>query len=405
MISADNISKFWLSPALYGVVLFLPFSIAISETFIIILLLGVLAHASINHAFAEFKSALLYAVISYILISFVSALLCKINPKSIDEVGHMLLYVFLFASIYMARKGIFTEKHFCVLIAALAFGALNGIVQYFNDTGILGRPAPHHPGVPPRIRGTFSNSMTYSGFYGMALFFLLPFLKARERWLKASVGFALILLLIAVVFSYSRGALLAMIVTAFLYVVRQRRYVVHFLVAVVVMAVAGYLLLPELVARIQYAFSDNAGFSTYKLRLLYAEAAWDFFKSKPILGIGPGAFTAAYELWKPSADYLPAAHAHNAYLEALSTRGILGLIAFLSILGIIFRNLGRSIHRFGENLAHPYVRGAFYGLIFLCIASLFECHFADEEIFNFFSLVVGLGLGYVGKSLSDFDSS
>jgi O-antigen ligase len=317
----------------------------------------------------------------------------------------MLLYVFLFASIYMARKGLFTEKHLYLLIAAVAFGALNGIVQYFNDVGILGRPAPHHPGVPPRIRGTFSNSMTYSGFYGMALFFLLPFLKVRARWMKLFVGGTLLLLLVALVLSYARGALLAMIVTAFLYVVRQRKYVLHFMIAVLVMAIAGYFLLPELVARIQYAFSDNAGFSTYKIRLLYAEAAWDFFKSNPILGIGPGAFTAAYELWKPSADYLPAAHAHNAYLEALSTRGILGLLAFLSILAIIFHSLGKSIRKFGENMAHPYVRGAFYGLIFLCIASLFECHFADEEIFNLFSLVVGLGLGYVGKSLAECDST
>ncbi|MFH1894036.1 MAG: O-antigen ligase family protein [Candidatus Zixiibacteriota bacterium] len=405
MINADNTVKFWISPALYGVVAFLPFSIAFSEICILITLLGVLAHIAITHSFGEFKSSLLYAVAAYILISLVSALLCKINPKSLNEVGHMLLYIFLFASIYLGRKGIFTKGHLYVLIAALAFGALNGIVQYFNDTGILGRHAPHNPGIPPRIRGTFSNSMTYSGFYGMALFFLMPLLKTRIRWLKMFVAAAVLLLLAAVVLSYARGALLATIVTSFVLVVRQRKYLLHFLVAVVVIAIVSYFLLPELVSRMQYAFSGDAGFSTYKLRLLYAEAAWDFFTANPFFGIGPGAFTAAYEIWKPSADFLPAAHAHNEYLEALSTRGILGLLAFLTILAVIFRKLGSSIRKLGENEAHPLVRGTFYGLLFLCIASLFECHFADEEIFNFFSLVVGLGLGLSGKALAEFDSA
>jgi O-antigen ligase len=78
----------------------------------------------------------------------------------------------------------------------------------------------------------------------------------------------------------------------------------------------------------------------------------------------------------------------------LATRGILGFISFLTILLIVFRRLITHLRRTGELKAHPIVRGAFYAFLFICFSSLFENHFADEEIFNFCSLVIGLGLAY-----------
>jgi O-antigen ligase len=123
-------------------------------------------------------------------------------------------------------------------------------------------------------------------------------------------------------------------------------------------------------------------------------AAWDFFAERPLLGIGPGAFHNAYEIWKPSPEFEAVAHAHNQYLEVLSTTGILGLGSFMAILVIIFRRLLQSFREAGESSAHPAVRGAFYSLIFLCLSSLFENHFADEEVFNLFSMLTGLGLAH-----------
>jgi O-antigen ligase len=393
MVSADNISKYWIGPALYGVVLFLPFSIAFSEIFILILLLGVLAHVAVCGAFAEFRSSLLYAVVAYILISLVSALLCEINPKSINEVGHLLLYIFLFAGIYMGRRAMFTRGHLYLFMAAVAFGAINGIVQYFNDYGILGRQAMHKPGIPPRIKGTFSNSLTYSGFYGMALFFLLPFLSVRTKRFRSALLLVLFLLIVALVLTHARGGLVAAVLTSTLFVLRQRKYVIHLISILVLIVVAALLFLPELVSLVSHVFKETVTMSTFSLRLTFVRAAVDFFLQNPILGIGPGAFTAAFELWKSSPDLAPAAHAHNQYLEVLSTTGILGFTAFIAILVIIFRRLLSSIARTGERLSDPVVVGAFYSLIFLCISSILECHFSDEEIFNLSNLVVGIGLG------------
>ncbi len=393
MKSADNISKYWINPTLYVVVMFLPFSIAISEIFLLILLLGVLAHVAVSGAFAEFKSSLLYAVVAYILISLVSALFCDINPKSINEVGHLLLYIVLFAGIYMGRRAMFTRGHLYLFMGAVAFGAINGIVQFFNDYGIVGKLTVNKPGIPPRIRGTFSNNLTYTGFYGMALFFFLPFLSVKTKRFRAALSLVLLLLIAALLLTHARGGLAAAVVTGVLFVLRQRRYIVHLVAVIVVIIVVTLLFLPELVARVGYIFDNSMSMSTMSLRYIYAKAAIDFFLGNPLLGIGPGAFTAAFELWKTSPELGPAAHAHNQYLEVLATTGILGFTAFISILVIIFRRLLKAIAQTGERLADPLIVGALYSLVFICISSVFECHFSDEEIFNLINLLVGIGLG------------
>jgi O-antigen ligase len=400
MIDTRGLSRLWIQPALYGVVAFLPFSIAISELFIVVLVVGVLAHVGLSRSFSEFRSSLLYAVAAYIVISLISALLCEINPKSVSEVSHLLLYAFLFAGIYMGRRGMFTKWHLYLFLVAVAFGAVNGIVQYFNEVGILGRQA-HHDRFPLRITGTFSNSLTYSGFYGMSLFFILPFMQAGRRGFRILVAGVLLLLLAALVLAYARGALLAAVLTAFLFVFRRRKYVVHLIVILAVVAAAVWLLMPDFVSRFETAFREHLTVTAEQSRMVIWMAAWDFFLEKPVFGIGPGAFRTAFELWKPSPEYEAVSHAHNQYFEALSTTGMIGFLSFMSILAVIFRKLLGSIKRSGEDNAHPMVRGAFYGLVFLCLSSFFENHFSDEEIFNLFSLLIGLGLAYAGDRSSE----
>jgi len=398
VIDTNYIKRYWIQPSLFGVVIFLPFSIAISELFILILTIGVLAHVALTSSFPEFKSSLLYTIVIYIIISLISALLCEINPKSVSEVGHLLLYVFLFACIYMGKRGMFTKWHLYLFLAALAFGSINGIVQYFNEVGILGRQA-HHDRFPLRITGTFSNSLTYSGFYGMSLFFILPFLQTKRNRFRIVIAGVLLLLVTALVLAYARGALLAGVITSFIYVLRHKKYVVHFGLILLVVIVVVLLFMPDFVSRFEIAFRDHLTVTAEQSRMVMWMAAWDFFVEHPILGIGPGAFHAAYEIWKPSPEFEAVSHAHNQYLEALSTTGMLGFLSFMSILFVIFRMLLRSLRLSGEAESHPMVRGAFYGLLFLCLSSFFENHFADEEIFNLFSMLIGLGLACSDKTV------
>jgi len=243
------IGKYIIKPALYGVIVFLPFSIALSEIFIFITILGVLAHLVRTREYGLVVSSLMYAVAGYILISFVSALLCKINPRSMEEVIHLLLFIFMFACIYIARKHLFDRGHIYMFAIALIVCSLNGMLQYFNDTGFLGRRAPRspeYPDAPVRIRGTFSNSLTFTGVIGLSMFFLLPFLRRAFTAKNALVWGSFAVTAIVLIMSHARGAMLAAVVTFLAYYLFWRK---HRLIATLVMVLAlavSFVVFPEL---------------------------------------------------------------------------------------------------------------------------------------------------------------
>jgi O-antigen ligase len=73
-------------------------------------------------------------------------------------------------------------------------------------------------------------------------------------------------------------------------------------------------------------------------RLLMWGVAWDMFKTAPVTGIGTAAYmdravqmVDAGEAPPVTAEY---DHPHNEFLDALSSRGVVGLLALLALLGV-----------------------------------------------------------------------
>jgi O-antigen ligase len=355
---------------------------------------AVLAHAAVTRSWSDLKSPLLYAVGAYILISFISAFNCELNPKSVSEAGRLFLYGFLFVNMYAVRRGLVTTMHLRVLAVSVAVGAVYGICQHLGIVSKLASLAGHQVATPKRVTGTFSHPLTFAGFYGMAFFLFLP----QLRLLKGAVRIALIGILgctaIAIILSYSRAAIACLFLVAVIYALFRRRYLPYVLVIGAVFLVAAFLFLPDLVNRFTNSVSMDFSTEAPRSRTMMWNASVDFFQAHPVLGIGPGAFTAAYELWKPSSHYLPAAHAHNQYLEALATTGILGFLSFGAILTLIALGLRAAAKAHIDARSQAVVAGVSYAVLFLCLASLFECHFSDEEIFNLFTLAVGFGLAF-----------
>ena len=69
------------------------------------------------------------------------------------------------------------------------------------------------------------------------------------------------------------------------------------------------------------------------------KVAWQGVLDAPVFGHGRQSF-AEYYLSKGGAG-LPPNHAHNAFLQVLFTSGVVGLIAFVGVLGLMFSSVGR----------------------------------------------------------------
>ncbi len=86
-------------------------------------------------------------------------------------------------------------------------------------------------------------------------------------------------------------------------------------------------------------------------RMAQIQAAWAMFTDHPLTGVGPGNYTRAYEGQAGFAHqpyllhpwYDSRGHAHNYYLHSAAETGVIGLAAYLALLGAVVLQAYRSL--------------------------------------------------------------
>jgi putative inorganic carbon (HCO3(-)) transporter len=111
--------------------------------------------------------------------------------------------------------------------------------------------------------------------------------------------------------------------------------------------------------------------------------AFSIFKSRPFLGHGPGSFMLIISKLKTN---LSPTYAHNCYLQMLAEIGIFGLISFLLIIVIFFKNTIKSIIRKNDFL----LLGFLSGILAYLIHSGFDTHLYSMQLSDFFWIILGL---------------
>jgi O-antigen ligase len=190
----------------------------------------------------------------------------------------------------------------------------------------------------------------------------------RLLWILASLP-----ILGSIVASQSRGALLALVATAFVLALyhRRRRVLVPLVAGAGLMA---YTLAPLIDDR--YA-AERVSSDRASGRIDIWFTAWQAFLDHPLTGIGAGNYVPqsierlttepGVELIKSHLLTGQGIEVHNIYLEALAERGLFGLLTLLSLLGCALWCLRRAARRF----PHPAVSALEPMLVAYCVASVF----------------------------------
>lgn len=184
-------------------------------------------------------------------------------------------------------------------------------------------------GQPPMMTMTLA-LIVPALFYGV--------IQARGLGTRLLWSGALAITLLGDFMVYVRGGWLAAVVglgTMLILSRRARRYLLPFLVvvAILLMVVGGRLIN-------QTAVEERLGSQgPIEYRMQALEVGWTVVKSSPLIGIGLGNFSQAAvdEGWLPrlAPGGLPVVAPHNAYLYILLAAGLLGLLPFLAMLGLI----------------------------------------------------------------------
>lgn len=310
----------------------------------------------------SFKNPLTVAVIAFWIINLFSALAGVNQVKSFwgnfERMGgvfyllHLtLLYFYIAAAAGLGGKYIKRVLDFAILTAVLV--SLNGILTKAGLLQIVADPSL------PRVSSTLGNPIYIGSFLIVPMFLSVFFALQHEGWKRYVYWAAAALQLWTIFLSGTRGAIVGLILglaVAFpLYFIfsRNRAVKVYGLILTFLAGLALVLMfifhdkLPQ--GTMLYRVFNLRDSNTYA-RLIQWRMAFEGYKERPILGVGPENYyylSNKYynpEMYKHDASWFD--KPHNFLLEILVTNGALGFAAYLSIIGgalwIVFVSLRRQ---------------------------------------------------------------
>lgn len=232
------------------------------------------------------------------------------------------------------------------LVSAGAMFVVFGFIQYFYYPDLRNL---YYAGWDEHLYRLFSTLLdpNFAGMF-LVLIFLLFFGNAlQHREEKNRDKFALfsilsVATLVAVYFTYSRSAFLALIVGvgAMLFVTKRKKVILPALILLIV---------------VLFLFSNSKleGLNLFRTassnaRIHSVEEAGQIIQRNPILGVGFNAYRYAqqrYGIRAVNGDRITNADAgtDNSYLFVLATTGIVGLAVFMGFIIEVIRQLSRNI--------------------------------------------------------------
>lgn len=226
-----------------------------------------------------------------------------------------------------------------------------------------------------RIGSTWSNAMTINGFYGLAFFFSLALsFKAEQSTSRLLWVAAAILIFLGMMFTYTRIAMLAVVFGLGLLVFKYRRIRLWGIVAIGLIP----LLIPS--SMMQRGSVDGMVDISILIRLAAWYHAAFVIAANPITGIGFSTWMETYRDMIPL-PMLYAQHAHNVYINLLLEIGIIGTIAYLSI---IYKSLrlyySNKVKPKGDMVAFCVWVGML-SLMFACLTDIFIQQYTVSLLF------------------------
>ncbi len=312
----------------------------------------------------------------------------------------MLVWTLLAAGIVMGTVTVYQQLTGTFANPYWGFGvaAIQNIVGQTNDY---------------RIGGVVSDP----NFYAQILVVLVPlaldrFWNERHWALRALALWALGVIVLSILFTFSRGGFLALVFVTGLSLIRHSLKPAFWL-ALGLVAILAFQLLParytDRILTLEEFFPSNPNQVITDSALLGRTsvilATWQIFIDHPVLGVGLGnhpVYLPAYSVsigLSPTREERPV---HNVILEVMADTGVLGLVTLVIVLGIVLRNVFQAQRRLVQ--ADRPAEAALVAAIGIAVAGyFFGASFLPNAYPRYLWLIVGIALampGLVSQELS-----
>jgi hypothetical protein len=282
------------------------------------------------------------------------------------QILHLYLFFILLTTLFNEEKD--WHKLFKCVFGAALLSIGYGLLAGWEVNNLIGPVIGPVFGTPNfRFQGSIGNSSYMATYLVFVLFYAAYlFFSEVKKGFKSPKTLALVgLIMIFGTFLFlaaTRGAFVGLVASTLVFLgyvaftsQRYRRWVLG-LGLVLVLFVGTMIALknnPE-VQKLPFArvFDISINAQTFSDRTEIWKMAWDGFKERPLLGVGPENFLYVFDHnFNPAYFKPPAAfgawfdRAHNIVLDYLAEIGLLGTLAYLSIFGIFYVEFFRKARR------------------------------------------------------------
>ncbi len=303
-----------------------------------------------------------YLVLAFTGASFISLLLGDNFTRGFwgdqSRTQGIFTWLHFIAFYFLLRQFLTTSKDwFRALAVVLAVSAISSLIAWLG---------PFIPGLaqfiqPGRLSGLIGNPIFFGNYLLLPIFFggfaYYYFRDYGWRWLWPVISLLNLFTLLA---SRTRGPLVGLaagvlvIVLVLIFLGRRRARLVGslLLAATAAILILGYMVpafkaaLPD---KAEFVFSISPSASTGQTRLMAWQIALKSWQERPLFGHGPESYQNVFDrLYNP--EFLKFSFSetvwdqpHNYSLEILSSRGLVGLILYWTLIAVLIIYLWRLI--------------------------------------------------------------
>jgi putative inorganic carbon (hco3(-)) transporter len=220
-----------------------------------------------------------------------------------------------------------------------------------------------------RAVGFYSFYLTFAALAMVVFFFSTSFTFEFKRWYFVALS---VLSFLAVVGSFARSIWLSLAVAIpFFAFIRSRRLGTILTSSLLILVVGGVLTVPALRYRVGSILDPGQN----ETRLNLWKTAAKISEANPILGVGEDNWDLVFDRYRVVGYYDTIVHPHNDYLNVLVSSGAPGLLAFLSLWGVVLVTGFKSVRMMQSNALRAIGWGATFSLIGFLVGAMFQNYY------------------------------
>lgn len=391
VLRRDNIIR-WLLIALAFCIPLVGRTHNISKYLFFLLFIAWLIRGNISFRISIFKPTIVYLMV------IVLSIITGVAPE--QSILYFLKHTIMGLMIFVIADCVRDRTHFRTLIKYFLMSAgivsLVGILQAFSSYSdillklfaLIGIRPPFTEGLGLAFVGRITSTRGHPVVFAENIILYLSMMITIALYHRQK-GYILgvFILFIALVLTYSRMPIFAFIITCSVAGINFYKKLNKgiLLPILALLTIFGILLV-----------FNSSSRSITSLNLGGRELAWkagyQIALERPMFGLGIGNIPETYYRVLPNPP-TPLAHLHNTYLQIAASTGIYGLIAFLWLLYIFFRELLRRIKSSNEGSFEKYILvGLLFGFLAEGMCGMTDDLFCRAEIYYPIYFLMGLAM-------------